>query len=212
MTKTKTSILAFIVTSTAWALPAAAQTPAQPASSEKAKSAPTKTEKSAASKPEDALKKLTRKYDEMRGIAWYQHPSSPKFRNSNGVYLYFGKKDDGSVTPLRLVTQYYADSWLFVRRAWAKADGVNIDLPSGSGRYGNWERDNGSGSIWEWADSALISTSEKTAIRNLAFAKKVTVRYEGDKYYDDKSLSQNQLKAMQADINTYEAVTGTPWK
>lgn len=159
----------------------------------------------------DPLKKLKANRDEMRSITFYSHPSSPRYRNSNGVHLYFGKEDNGTFTPLRLVLQYRADSWLFVKRAWSKADGVEINLPSTS-NFSGWERDNSGGSIWEWSDTALIAPGEKAAIRSLANSKSVTVRFEGSQYYDDRKLSAAQLAAMREVISAYEAATGFPWK
>lgn len=159
----------------------------------------------------DPFKGLAKQRDDMNGVTWYRHASSPKHRNSNGVYLYFGKNDSGVITNLRLVAQYAAGDWLFVERAWAKADSVVVNLPQESGRFMGWERDNSGGGIWEWSDKGVTSVEEKAAVRTLANAKKVTVRYEGKKYYNDRNLSETQLKAMRDVITAYEAATGTPW-
>lgn len=170
-----------------------------------------KVKAEAAKAAPDPFKGLQKSRDDMRGITWYRHPSSPKYTNSNGMYLYFGKEDNGTILPLRLVAQYAASDWLFINRAWAKADGKTVDVPSESKRFSGWERDNGSGGIWEWSDTALTDESEKAAARSLANAKKVVVRYEGSKYYNDRTLSETQLKAMRDVIGAYEAVTGKAW-
>jgi hypothetical protein len=159
----------------------------------------------------DPLKALRADKDEMADITFYASKTSPKYRNANGFYLYFGKRTNGTFTPLRLVTQYFANDWLFIEKAWAKADGTRVDIPSTSGRMG-WERDNGSGDIWEWSDHALRSSAEIEAVTRIAFSKTVTVRFEGRKYYDDKKLSEKQLAALREVITAYEVVTGKPWK
>lgn len=159
----------------------------------------------------DPLKALRADKDEMADITFYSSKTSPKYRNANGFYLYFGKTKDGTFTPLRLVAQYFADDWLFVGQAWAKADGTRVDVPSTSRRMG-WERDHGSGDIWEWSDYPLKSSAEIEAVRKIAFAKAVTVRFEGRQYYADKKLSEKQLAALREVIAAYEAVTGRPWK
>lgn len=159
-----------------------------------------------------ALAGLIRTHDKMNGMSWYQHSTSPKHRNSNGVYLYFGRDDDGRFTDLRLVVQYAADDWLFVKRAWAKADGVTIEIPQESKSLLGWERDNGGGDIWEWSDVSLTSPAERSAVKSLAMAKDVTVRFEGRQYNNDKTLSAKQLKAMLDVIAAYENATGKPWK
>lgn len=159
----------------------------------------------------DPLKGLVKSYDKMRGITWYQSPAAPKYRNANGIYLYFGKEDNGTVLPLRLAAQYHDDDWLFVTRAWAKADKARIDIPQKDNLFG-WERDHSGGSIWEWSDIPVVSSSDKERVRTLADAKEVTVRYEGKQYYKDRTVSAKQLKALHDTIVAYEAVSGKPWK
>lgn len=159
----------------------------------------------------DPLKGLTKSYDKMRGITWYQSPVAPKYRNANGIYLYFGKEDNGSVLPLRLAVQYSDDDWLFVTRAWAKADKARVDIPQKDSMFG-WERDNSGGSIWEWSDIPVVSSTDKESVRALADAKDVTLRYEGKQYYKDRTVSAKQLKALRDTIVAYEAVSGKPWK
>lgn len=181
-------------------------TRAQPKPAPKPASAP------AAKPPADPLKSLSSKRDDMRGITWYRHPTSPKYINSNGFFLYFGKEDNGSFGELRLVARYYADDWLFITRAWAKADGVTIDVPQESNRLFGWERDHSDGKIYEWTDTALTSPKDIAAVRKLAEAKSVTVRFEGKQYYNDRSLSSQQLKALRDVIAAYETATGKPWK
>jgi hypothetical protein len=171
-------------------------------------SSPQPTAKTAVSDP---LKALRADKDEMADITFYSSKTSPKYRNANGFYLYFGKRTNGTFTPLRLVAQYFGNDWLFVEKAWAKADGTRVDIPTASGRMG-WERDNGSGNIWEWSDYALRSSAEIEAVTRIAFSKTVTVRYVGRQYYDDKKLSEKQLAALREVIVAYEAATGKPWK
>lgn len=174
--------------------------------------AQTKPAAAGPAKAGDPLKTLSAQSDKMRGITWYQHPTSPKHVNSGGFYLYFGKEDSGQLTSLRLVTRYYADDWLFVKRAWAKADGATVEFPQESGKVMGWERDNSDGKIWEWSDVPVSKPAEIAAVRQLAEAKSVTVRFEGRQYYNDRTLSAQQLKAMRDVISAYEGATGKPWK
>lgn len=153
-----------------------------------------------------SIESLRKDYDKMNGITWYQHKTSPTFRNRNGVYVYFGKKDNGQLLPLRFVIQYFAEDWLFVNRAWAKVDGTNINLPQKSGTFG-WERDNSGGNIWEWSDKD-IRDSEMPSIKKFAEGKSVTIRFEGRQYYNDKDITPAQLKAMRDVIAIYESQSG----
>lgn len=159
----------------------------------------------------DPLKALAKERDEMRGVTWYRHSTSPRYVNSEGFYLYFGKNDKAGLSDLRLVVRYYGDDWLFVQKAWAKADGREISIPQEANRLG-WERDNKGGKVWEWSDTFLDQPGEKAEIRRLAAAKSVTVRFEGKQYYKDRALSGQQLKAMREVIEAYEKASGKPWR
>lgn len=173
-------------------------------------SAPTTSAKPAVKAPSDPLKNLRKSRDEMKGVTWYQHAGSPRYRNANGFYLYFGRHDDGTTTPLRLVIQYFSDDWLFVQRAWGKADGQTVEFPQKRGIMG-WERDNGSGDIWEWSDEVVTSAEHKLMLRAMSKSKSATIRFEGRQYFDDKKLNARQLEALGSMISTYEAVTGRAW-
>jgi len=150
----------------------------------------------------DALKGLSKECDKMRDICWYKAVGSPKFRNTNAFYLYFGRTSSGAFTDLRLTVQYFADDWLFINGAWAKADGDRVDVPSAK-----WERDNNH-NIWEWTDVEIDTPRSTSAITKIANAKNVVVRFEGKQYYNDKTLSAAQLKAMRDVIAAYEKATG----
>ncbi|HSG22824.1 MAG TPA: hypothetical protein VLA64_07660 [Azonexus sp.] len=43
------------------------------------------------------------------------------------VFIYFGKATDGRFTDMRFVMQFLAEDWLFIHKAWAKADGVTTE-------------------------------------------------------------------------------------
>jgi hypothetical protein len=151
-------------------------------------------------------------YDKMEEISWYQSTTTPKRANTTAFFLYFGKKDSGQLLPIRLVVRYYADNWLFVTHAWAKVDGVKIDVPQQSQTILGWERDNSGGKIWEWSDTAVITAQGIEAVRRISEAKDAIVRFEGRQYYDDRTLTANQLKAMREVIAAYEKATEKAWK
>jgi hypothetical protein len=50
--------------------------------------------------------------------------------------------------------------------------------------------------IWEWSDVGITESAQIAIVRKVAEAKRVTVRFEGSQYYDDRTLSAQQLKAM----------------
>jgi hypothetical protein len=158
------------------------------------------------------VKGLVGVHDAMRDITWYKNSTSPKYGNTNTFYLYFGITDDQVLTPLRLKITYASDSWLFVKSVWGKADGKKIEIPQISAPISGWERDNGSGNIWEWSDAPIEDAHDIAFFRQLALSKAVTLRFEGQQYYSDRTLSGAQLQAVRDMISAYEVVTAKPWQ
>ena len=158
------------------------------------------------------VKGLVGVHDAMRDITWYKNSASPKYDNTNTFYLYFGIADDQVLTPLRLKITYASDSWLFVKSVWGKADGKKIAIPQVSAPLSGWERDNGSGKIWEWSDAPIEDAQDIASLRQIALSKEVTLRFEGQQYYSDRTLSGAQLQAFRDMISAYEVVTAKPWQ
>lgn len=189
----------------------AAATPALPElrvyrTTEESKAAKREEEKRKAAKVNAALAGLAKKVDKMRDVAWYQHKTSPKYRNQRGFYVYFGRDTDGTVNAPRFVMQYTPDDWLFIERAWAKVDGVQVALPQKSGLLG-WERDHQDGDIFEWSDVS-VDSSDLEVLRRIAAAKSVTVRFEGKQYRSDRTLTVQELKAMREVLAAWDAANG----
>jgi hypothetical protein len=113
----------------------------------------------------DPLTGFRRSVDAMRGLTWYQHPTSPRGVRANAFFLYFGRRDDGTLTPLRLLVRYYSPDWLFVRRAWTRVNGVALDIPDAQ-----WQRDHADGDIWEWSDAPMLSRDAIATVQLIALA------------------------------------------
>lgn len=132
-------------------------------------------------------KNLSKSTDEVREIVWISHKSEPTLGNK--MALYFGTKDSSAASyPLRLKFQYYGDDWLFVKKVIIKADGKTFEI---SGH--DFERDHGSGSVWEWLDQPL---SDFAMLDTVMSANRVIVRFDGDQYYKDFILPASQKQAM----------------
>jgi tetratricopeptide (TPR) repeat protein len=134
---------------------------------------------------QQALSKLSKRYDKFQDITWYSSPNSPRYRNYNGFYIYFGASDN-SKSPLRLVVQYESDDWLFIESAAVNVDGVNYSIS------GDWERDHDS-RIWEWIDEAL---DDREMIEAIIKSKSSVVRFDGRQYYNTRTISATQKQAM----------------
>jgi hypothetical protein len=142
-----------------------------------------------------ALQKMSKKFDAFQDITWYQSPSSTKYRNANAFHLYFGVSN-GSSAGLRLVIQYYADDWLFIKSAKVNVDGVIYSV-GGS----DWERDNDS-DIWEWIDEPL---SDRSLIEAIIKSKSSVIRFDGTQYYDTRTISSSQKRALRDVLDAYDS-------
>ena len=150
---------------------------------------------------ETNFKHIRHKKDEFSNFTWYKDKSSPNYVNQNGFYLFFGIRNDGYVTDLRLRIQYYAVDWLFIQSYDLNVDGKNYSLYA----LGNVERDNDNGFIWEWYDFT-VNEERKPLIQAISTAKKVKIRFNGSQYYDTRALSKNQVKAINNVFTLYEKI------
>jgi len=148
-----------------------------------------------------ALKLGARQVDEFKGITLYKHPSQPAYTNSrSSIYAYIGKRAYGDPF-LRLVTQYTDDEWLFVKKVQVNIDGEVLTLTVADGY--RFEGDNGYGGIWEWKDE-LPNAAQVNIMRKIGEAKKVTIRYTGSQYYDEKWLQTKDIKALKEVLLAYQ--------
>jgi flagellar biosynthesis GTPase FlhF len=149
-------------------------------------------ERRAREERERALAAARRKRDDMRGITWYTHRSSPEYLNSRSdIHLYVGKTDGGSANP-RFRIQYKADSWLFIRSYLIKADNHTFTLAPGTFEI---ERDNGYGGIWEWYDIPA-TPREFEILRAIATSKSAVIRHQGQQYHRDRTITDREKQAI----------------
>lgn len=142
-----------------------------------------------------ALSRLNKRYDSFQDVTWYSSPSSPRYRNANGFYLYFGVSGSSKL-PLRLVLQYYSSDWLFIEDVKVNVDGSVYTISNT-----DWERDNDS-NIWEWSDETL---EDRSLIEKIIKSKSTVIRYEGRQYYDTRTLSSAQKLALKLVLDAYDA-------
>lgn len=151
---------------------------------------------------EPTLKNLRIKKNEFTKFTWYQDKSSPVYVNRNGFVLYFGIRDDGFVTDLKLQIQYYAEDWLFIQSYDFIVDTTNFALYT----FDRVDRDNGDGGmIWEWYDTSVGEDVMKI-IKAISKSKKVKIRFNGRQYYKDKTLTRTEINAVNNVLNIYENI------
>lgn len=147
-----------------------------------------------------AARSMTKRVDKLEGITWYQDRSTHSYESA--VFLYFAERN-GYVANLRLKLRYYDDDWLFIESFTVYADDQRFEYPAAT-----FERDHGSGSIWEWYDEP-VSARDLTMIRAVIAAKDASVRYRGRQYRSDRRLGASQKASLQRVLDAYQALGGT---
>lgn len=115
--------------------------------------------------------------------------------------LYIGLND--SDIWLRFSVQYQSSDWLFVHSYKVAADDYRWQSPKLS-----FKRDNSARNVWEWNDSAATNKHLEIA-QKLAKAQKSTIRFQGSKYYADRTLTDQQKQNL-LDIITLHKLMKTP--
>jgi hypothetical protein len=112
--------------------------------------------------------------------------------------LYVKKPDSGQPT-LYFKVQYHGDEWLFISSYIFNVDGTNYDyVPS------KMQKDN-SDTVWEWSAEPAGSVA-MPIIQAILAGKQSKVRFEGQQYYKDHTISQAEKTAMQNVMDTYNVL------
>lgn len=157
---------------------------------------------------EKGLSNMYVKKNEFDKSNWYRDNSSPRFIDQNGFYLYFGEEKgqySDKILPLRLKVQYYGDDWLFHEKFQLLIDGVSYSF-----KPNKVDRDNGSGGyVWEWSDESLDSYTSfdymSKRLVDIINSKEAKIKFIGDKYYEVKTITQNQKNALRNVLLAYVA-------
>ncbi len=147
-----------------------------------------------------AVSILRKNEDKVEGVVWYRHPNAPKYLNSRSTtYLYIGERVSGGRPWLRMKVQYTSSDWLFVKEVFAWHDGIKESFVTG-----RFDRDNNS-TIWEWMD---IAPDERQieVLRSIGNAKEAILRFEGDQYRRDVTLSSGDKTAIREVLTAYEVM------
>jgi hypothetical protein len=146
----------------------------------------------------DEIRKVENSYktkqDEFSSSKLFRHPTSPKYVNYDGFFLYY-VKNDNEIPNVYLRTQYSSDDWLFIKSAQISIDGdvYSLDIDE-------WERDNSDGEIFEWGTEHVKYFNLLTHILN---GNRIKIRYEGDLYHDDRVLTITQKQAIKDVLRVY---------
>ena len=149
-----------------------------------------------------ATSKMKIEKDDVRSITFYKDKTTEDVSLSNQFYAYIGQKDKR--VWLRLYVLFYGKEWLFVRKLTIKTgDQVHEIVP----QYDEFGRDNSAYSVWEWYDGA-VTNKEIQIIKAIIAADKPVVRFDGQTYYSDYTITTAEKKALQNVLDAFVALGG----
>lgn len=159
----------------------------------------------------EARKLLNQMYEEedfVRGLSFYYPTAIPRgddywYADQRCFVLpYLGVQGDD--VWLRLILNYTAYDWIFFEKVIIAADDQRF---TESFSYWDVVRDNGGRKIWEYMDID-VGSYEIEMLWAIANSEKTVVRFEGDDYYDDFTVSASDKAAIRQMLTAYEALGG----
>lgn len=165
-------------------------------------------------KAKDYLKKFKPDEDRINGNYFY-YPSGWSFYSDGSwaadkrcfVLPYLGLDSNNNVW-IRLIFNYTGSDWVFFKNVITVADGSRHTF---SFRYFDIVHDNSGGRVWEYIDTD-VSESELDTLRTIADSKETLVRYEGDNYSHDITLSATDKAALRDTIKAYDLFVAAGYK
>ena len=158
-------------------------------------------------KGKELLSKMRVDEDKVRGLSFY-YPSAWKFY-SDGYWAadqrcfvlpYIGEQN--GTYWMRLVFNYTDDDWVFFEKITIAADDERFYEYFS---YYDVTRDNGGGDVWEYVDME-VGASEIEMLWAIANSEETIIRFEGDDYYRDFTVSASDKQSIKAALEAYEAV------
>lgn len=145
--------------------------------------------------------------DKVRGLAFYYPSAFPFYPDGwaadqrSFVLPYLGQ--EGDRVWLRLVCNYTADDWVFFKQITFAADDERFT------KYFNYfdiTRDNGGGDVWEYIDVDVSEGNYEEILSAIADSSEAIVRFEGDDYYRDFTISAGDKEAIRQMLTVYNAL------
>lgn len=142
------------------------------------------------------------KEDKIKGVSFYKHRGSPTAVNSKSdIHAYFPVKD-GKPGTLRIIVQFVAKDWLFIRKYTIKAGKKTFSFSPK-----NIERDNSARAVWEWCDVPATPT-HMSMLKAIVSADSVLLRCEGDQYKKDRTITEDEKERLKTVLTVHGILGG----
>lgn len=150
-------------------------------------------------KKQETLSGLRSQTDKVTQTTWYFPTNYPQYANSRSYVLpYIGVTEYS--TWLRLQYHYTGSNWVFFDNITVAIDDQRYYFTYD---YFDVSRDNSGGTVWEWIDHSP-SKEELEMLRAIAASDETIVRFQGDTYYYDLTVSQADKQAIETVLDAYD--------
>lgn len=146
----------------------------------------------------EAFSVLEKTYDKVQGITWYEPTERPYYADIRSYVLPYIGIQNGNAW-LRLVYWYTADDWIFWENLTIMVDGKKYYEYVGA--FGT-ERDNDT-EVWEYYDKAATD-EDIEMLWAIADSEETIVRFQGDNYHYDLTVSASDKNAIRKVLTAYE--------
>ena len=151
---------------------------------------------------------MTLDEDRIRNLKFY-YPKAWKFYSDGSwaddircfILPYIGQ--EGDRVWLRLTYNYTDDDWVFFKKVTIAPDDERYTRTF---NYFDITRDNGGGDVWEYIDTE-VSQDDIEMLWAIANSGETLVRFEGDDYSSDFTISASDKESIRDALIVYEALT-----
>lgn len=141
--------------------------------------------------------------DPVRGMSFYYSKTEPYYADIRSyVFPYIGMNNKDQIW-LCAQLHYTGDDWVFFKKITFSIDGQNtVKLYS---YFNDIVRDNAGGKVWEYVNTG-DGDKYYDLFWKIADSNKTIVRFEGDNYYYDLTVSQKDKDAIRTVLTAYDAL------
>ena len=154
------------------------------------------------------LKNFQLEDDPVRGMKFYKAKSHPYYADIRSYVLPYIGMDSSNHVWLCADFHYTGDSWVFFKKLTFAIDDVrHVE----TFRYTDVSRDNDNGYVWEYINTG-DGDQYKDWFAEIAASQKTIVRFEGDDYWYDLTVSSSDKTAIRNILAAYEALLDAGYK
>ncbi len=152
----------------------------------------------------EILKKMRTETDDVADLTRYTDKSTTAYNNVESFHLMLIKSKELEKPLLYLKIQRRGSEYLGIQSYTIKADDNKFEITPG---WNDLKSDFNYGAASE-NYTMHVNNSNIDMIKSMAGSKKIVIRYQGRQFYDDRTVSAKEIKALNSVLEAYEALGG----